>query len=160
MDRSLEKAITNFTVAVVLIIVVFFSIGEASNLKFESAKYSDTDATVLELNTNENGDYVATLNYRVNDTEYTVYENSNNLVEGETIKIYYVKENPSQYVMKLPVEFENIITKIIAWLLTILGVSWSLFAGKVLFGKIKELKVIEKENVNEENSDNRFNGMF
>lgn len=160
MDRSLEKAITNFTVAVVLTVVGFFSIGEASNLKFESAKYSDTDATVLELNTNENGDYVATLNYRVNDTEYTVYENSNNLVEGETIKIYYVKENPSQYVMKLPVEFENIITKIIAWLLTILGVSWSLFAGKVLFGKIKELKVIEKENVNEENSDNRFNGMF
>lgn len=160
MDRSLEKAITNFTVAVVLTVVGFFSIGEASNLKFESAKYSDTDATVLELNTNENGDYVATLNYKVNDTEYTVYENSNNLVEGETIKIYYVKENPSQYVMKLPVEFENIITKIIAWLLTILGVSWSLFAGKVLFGKIKELKVIEKENVNEENSDNRFNGMF
>ena len=160
MDRSLEKAITNFTVAVVLTVVGFFSIGEASNLKFESAKYSDTDATVLELNTNENGDYVATLNYMVNDTEYTVYENSNNLVEGETIKIYYVKENPSQYVMKLPVEFENIITKIIAWLLTIFGVSWSLFAGKVLFGKIKELKVIEKENVNEENSDNRFNGMF
>lgn len=160
MDRSLEKAITNFTVAVVLTVVGFFSIGEASNLKFESAKYSDTDATVLELNTNENGDYVATLNYKVNDTEYTVYENSNNLVEGETIKIYYVKENPSQYVMKLPVEFENIITKIIAWLLTIFGVSWSLFAGKVLFGKIKELKVIEKENVNEENSDNRFNGMF
>ena len=160
MDRSLEKAITNFTVAVVLTVVAFFSIGMARNLKFESAKYSHTDATVLELNTNENGDYVATLNYRVNDTEYTVYENSNNLVEGETIKIYYVKENPSQYVMKLPVEFENIITKIIAWLLTILGVSWSLFAGKVLFGKIKELKVIEKENVNEENSDNRFNGMF
>ena len=160
MDRSLEKAITNFTVAVVLTVVGFFSIGMAGNLKFESVKYSDTDATVLELNTNENGDYVATLNYRVNDTEYTVYENSNNLVEGETIKIYYVKENPSQYVMKLPVEFENIITKIIAWLLTILGVSWSLFAGKVLFGKIKELKVIEKENVNEENSDNRFNGMF
>ena len=160
MDRSLEKAITNFAVAVALIIDGFFSIGMAGNLKFESAKYSDTDATVLELNTNENGDYVATLNYRVNDTEYTVYENSNNLVEGETIKIYYVKENPSQYVMKLPVEFENIITKIIAWLLTILGVSWSLFAGKVLFGKIKELKVIEKENVNEENSDNRFNGVF
>ena len=160
MDRSLEKAITNFTVAVVLTVVGLFSIGMAGNLKFESAKYSDIDATVLELNTNENGDYVATLNYRVNDTEYTVYENSNNLVEGETIKIYYVKENPSQYVMKLPVEFENIITKIIAWLLTILGVSWSLFAGKVLFGKIKELKVIEKENVNEENSDNRFNGMF
>ena len=160
MDRSLEKAITNFAVAVILTVVELFSIGMAGNLKFESVKYSDTDATVLELNTNENGDYVATLNYRVNDTEYTVYENSNNLVEGETIKIYYVKENPSQYVMKLPVEFENIITKIIAWLLTILGVSWSLFAGKVLFGKIKELKVIEKENVNEENSDNRFNGMF
>ena len=160
MDRSLEKAITNFTVAVILTVVGLFSIGMAGNLKFESVKYSDTDATVLELNTNENGDYVATLNYRVNDTEYTVYENSNNLVEGETIKIYYVKENPSQYVMKLPVEFENIITKIIAWLLTILGVSWSLFACKVLFCKIKGLKVIEKENVNEENSDNRFNGMY
>ena len=160
MDKSVEKDITNFAMEVVLTVVRIFSIGMAGNLKFESAKYSDTDATVLELNTNENGDYVATLNYKVNDTEYTVYENSNNLVEGETIKIYYVKENPSQYVMKLPVEFENIITKIIAWLLTILGVSWSLFAGKVLFGKIKELKVIEKENVNEENSDNRFNGMF
>ena len=160
MDKSLEKAITNFAVAVVLIIVGLFSIGMAGNLKFESAKYSDADATVLELNTNEKGDYVATLNYRVNDTEYTVYEKSNNLLEGETIKIYYVKENPSQYVMNLPVEFEKIITKIIAWLVTILGVSWSIFAGKVLFGKIKELKAIEKENANEENSDNRFNGMF
>ena len=160
MDKSLEKAITNFAVAVVLTIVGLFSIGMAGNLKFESAKYSDTDATVLELNTNEKGDSVATLNYRVNDTEYTVYEKSNNLLEGEMVKIYYVKENPSQYVMKLPVEFEKIITKIIVWLVTILGVSWSIFAGKVLFGKIKELKAIEKGNANEENSDNRFNGMF
>ena len=47
MDRSLEKAITNFTVAVVLAVVGFFSIGMAGNLKFESVKYSDTDATVL-----------------------------------------------------------------------------------------------------------------